>query len=89
MKAKQLQDKLRAENPRAFEKIDRDLKFQISTLIIHVRTMNGLTQAQLARKVKTKQPGIARAENGNGCSLELLQKILDSLKAKIIINVVL
>lgn len=42
----------------------------------------GLTQSQLARKIKTKQPSIARAET-KGCSLAFAEKAVDACGFKI------
>lgn len=53
-----------------------DLSFEIGQMIIEARILKGLTQAKLAQLVKTKQPGIARLENGKSLpSLSFLEKI--------------
>lgn len=53
-----------------------DLAFEISEMIIKARIKRGMTQKELAKKVKTKQSSIARLENGNSLpSIKFLQKI--------------
>ena len=47
-----------------------------------LRIQRGLTQAQLAELVGTRQPSIARLENGNSFpSLSFLKRIADALDA--------
>lgn len=40
------------------------------------RRMAGLTQKELAEKMKTKQPAIARAENGNVANIRFMEKFV-------------
>lgn len=57
-----------------------DLPFEISEMIINARIEKGITQAELAKRIKTKQSSIARAENGNTLpSISFLQKIAKAL----------
>ncbi len=52
--------------------------------IARLRIQRGLTQAQLAEMVGTRQPSIARLENGNSIpSLSYLRRIADALNARI------
>jgi transcriptional regulator with XRE-family HTH domain len=52
--------------------------------VARLRLQRGLTQAQLAELVGTRQPSIARLENGNSApSLSFLNKIAAVLNAKI------
>lgn len=52
--------------------------------IARLRIRRGLTQAQLAEMVGTRQPSIARLENGNSIpSLSFLRRIADALDARI------
>lgn len=52
--------------------------------IARLRIQRGLTQAQLAEKIGTRQPSIARLENGNSIpSLAFLKRIADALDARI------
>lgn len=49
----------------------------------------GLTQAQLAKKVGTKQPGISRLESGNSnATLDLLQRVAEALDCRLDIRLV-
>jgi DNA-binding XRE family transcriptional regulator len=57
--------------------------------IARLRILRGLTQAQLAEMVGTRQPSIARLENGSSIpSLSFLQKIATALNAKIEVRLV-
>jgi DNA-binding XRE family transcriptional regulator len=52
--------------------------------VARLRMLRGLTQAQLAEMVGTRQPSIARLENGSSTpSLSFLSKIAEALNAKI------
>lgn len=52
--------------------------------VARLRILRGLTQAQLAEMVGTRQPSIARLENGTSApSLSFLYKIAEALGAKI------
>ena len=57
--------------------------------IARLRIQRGLTQAQLAEMVGTRQPSIARLENGNSIpSLSFLKRIADALNARIELRVI-
>lgn len=57
-------------------KSDYDLKYEIGTLITFGRIQSGLSQENLAKRLKTKQPSIARVESGKTLpSLSFLEKI--------------
>ncbi len=57
--------------------------------IARLRMLRGLTQSQLAEMVGTRQPSIARLENGASTpSLSFLNKIAAALNAKIEIKFV-
>jgi DNA-binding XRE family transcriptional regulator len=52
--------------------------------VARLRMLRGLTQAQLAEMVGTRQPSIARLENGTSApSLSFLTRIAEALGAKI------
>ena len=52
--------------------------------VARLRMLRGLTQTQLADMVGTRQPSIARLENGSSTpSLSFLSKIAEALNAKI------
>jgi len=70
--------KFRAE----YEK--RDLAREIARLIIQVRVIRGITQEKLAKMIKSKQPSIARLENGNSLpSLSFLNKIAKAFNTNV------
>jgi len=57
--------------------------------VARLRMLRGLTQAQLAEMVGTRQPSIARLENGSSSpSLSFLQKIATALNAKIEVKLI-
>jgi len=57
--------------------------------VARLRMLRGLTQAQLAEMVGTRQPSIARLENGSSApSLSFLNKIAAALNAKIEVKLV-
>lgn len=66
------------------------LNAQVAQLIYQARRKAGLTQAQLARLVGTRQPVIARLEDADyqGHSLLVLQKIASALSSRIHIRFV-
>jgi DNA-binding XRE family transcriptional regulator len=57
--------------------------------IARLRIQRGLTQAQLAKMVGTRQPSIARLENGTSTpSLSFLERIATALDAQIELQIV-
>lgn len=79
------------EDPSLQEEFDKagqawDIAFQIYDL----RKKAGLTQAQLAKLVGTKQSNIARIEAADyiGYTLTTLEKVTKALKAKLEIRIV-
>ncbi len=57
--------------------------------VARLRIMRGLTQAQLAEMVGTRQPSIARLENGTSIpSLSFLRRIAAALDARIEVRLV-
>lgn len=57
--------------------------------VARLRMLRGLTQAQLAEMVGTKQPSIARLENGTStASLSFLQKIASAMNARIEVRMI-
>ena len=64
-------------------------EFNLAEMIIEKRIQQGLSQEDLAKKIGTKQPAIARLESGNyNPSIIFLKKTAKSLNAnlKIIIT---
>ena len=71
------------------EFVKEDQELEPGYQIARMRIMRGLTQAQLAELVGTKQPSIARLETGNGLpSLSFLEKVAAALGARIEISIV-
>ena len=57
--------------------------------VARLRILRGLTQTQLAEMIGTRQPSIARLENGSSKpSLSFLQKIATALDAKIEVRLI-
>jgi len=62
-------------------------EFELIQMIIEKRLKQGLTQAQLARKLGTKQSAISRLERGTvNPSLAFLQKLAKALKTELRIS---
>ncbi len=62
-----------------------DLAFEVGHMVVEARIMQGVTQAQLAELVGTKQPAIARIENGNHLpSLGILEKIAQAFNTYLV-----
>lgn len=81
-------DKIKKELLRdpGFKKAYDDLKpeFELIASIIRKRIERGLTQKQLAKKVRTRQSAISRLESGEyNPSFAFLQKIAGALGAKL------
>ena len=85
MNIQELKKKL-LKNRRLAREYERyDLAFEISEMVVDVRVKLGITQKQLAKKVGTKQPSIARLENGKTLpSLSFLEKIANKLGTYVI-----
>jgi Helix-turn-helix. len=57
--------------------------------IARLRILRGLTQIQLAEMVGTRQPSIARLENGSSLpSMSFLQKVAAALDARIEVKLI-
>lgn len=85
MNLKQYKDKLLADPAFAREYYKSDLAMEVSLMVQQARMLAGVTQGELAKRVQTKQPSIARLENGKYLpSLGFLQKIADALNTELI-----
>ena len=64
---------------------EETLNAEVARLIYEARTVVGLTQAELAERIGTKQPVIARLEDADyeGHSLSMLQRIALALNQRI------
>lgn len=62
-------------------------RYELISQLIEKRINKGITQAQLAQKIGTKQSAIARLESGNiNPSVSLLEKISQALGIRLIIQ---
>lgn len=67
---------------------ERD-RLALADRIRELREAHGLSQAQLARKIDTQQPSIARIESGRGLPrLEVLQRIASALGMRMVVEFV-
>lgn len=69
---------------------EEKLNTQIAHMIYEVRTKAGLTQRELAERIGTRQPVVARLESGDyqGHSLTMLQRVARALNRKLRISFV-
>ena len=75
-----LQEKLK--NPKFKKHFEEyDLPVRLAAAIVEAREKAGLTQAQLADRIGTKQPAIARLEAGDDLNprLQTIEKIVAAL----------
>ncbi|PIT87886.1 MAG: transcriptional regulator [Candidatus Magasanikbacteria bacterium CG10_big_fil_rev_8_21_14_0_10_40_10] len=72
---------------KAYDELEPE--FAIAEMLIRIRLEKGLSQADLAKKIGTKQPAIARLESGNyNPTLSLLNKVAKAMGAKLKINII-
>lgn len=72
------------------QKAYKDLgpEFTVVEMIIEKRLKEGLTQKQLAKRAKTKQPVISRLERGEfSPSLQFLYRLTEALGAKLKVSI--
>lgn len=63
-------------------------EYQILQKMLDERLKSGLTQAQLARKIGTKQSAIARFESGTtNPTIQFLHKMADALDVRLKISI--
>ncbi len=71
------------EYRREYEKLEPE--FQIARALIDARIKKKMTQAEIARKVGTKQPVISRLEGAQGSpSLSLIKRIAKVLDVRLV-----
>lgn len=67
---------------------DLDLEFSIISQIINKRIKKGMSQKELALKIGTKQPSIARFESGTyNPTISFLKKISKALDSKLEVKI--
>ena len=63
-------------------------RYKLISKLIETRQKKGLTQAQLAKKIGTKQSAIARVESGSANpSLAFLEKMVTAMHSQLIIKI--
>jgi DNA-binding XRE family transcriptional regulator len=69
--------------------VAESLELEIGYQVARLRISQGLTQEELAERVSTRQPSIARLESGRSLpSLSFLKKIADALDAGIEVKII-
>jgi ribosome-binding protein aMBF1 (putative translation factor) len=70
--------------------VEEALNVRVARMVYEARTRAGLTQAQLAELIGTKQPVIARLEDADyeGHSLSMLQRIAEALGQRLEVSFV-
>jgi transcriptional regulator with XRE-family HTH domain len=82
VKKELLSDRRMAEEYAALEP-----EYQLARSILARRLAKGLTQRQLAARVRTKQPAISRLESGAAKpSLRLLERVAEALDADVVVR---
>lgn len=61
-------------------------KLDIATLVIETRREAGITQSELASRVKVPQSTVARIENCENTSIDTLSKVASALDRKLVIS---
>jgi transcriptional regulator with XRE-family HTH domain len=70
---------------KAYEALEEE--FVLASAVIDVRNRAGLTQAQLARKMGTTQPVVARLESGRSRpSMRTLERLADATGSRLLIS---
>lgn len=86
-----LTEKLLKQDPSMAEELEKaDQAWDIAFQIYDLRKKAGLTQAELAKLVGTRQANIARVESADytGYTLKTLEKVTKALKARLEIRIV-
>jgi transcriptional regulator with XRE-family HTH domain len=70
---------------KAYEALDEE--FVLASAVIDVRNRAGLTQQELARKMGTTQPVVARLESGRSRpSMRTLERLADATGSRLLIS---
>lgn len=80
------QQKAVPEFKKAWDRLDPE--FELLESLLKARERSGLTQAQLAQKIGTKQPALSRLERGGyrKATVETLHKIAGALDARLVVK---
>ncbi len=80
------QQKKSPEFRKAWENLDPE--FELMESLLKARQRSGLTQAELAEKIGTKQPALSRLERGGfrKATVETLHKIADALDVELVVK---
>jgi len=85
MKLRNYRKKLLDAHPEIELDLKKDLAYQIGNIIMQARLLKGVTQEKLANKMGTRQPSIARVENGSVLpSLRFLDKMAKAFNTYVI-----
>jgi ribosome-binding protein aMBF1 (putative translation factor) len=78
-------EKILMQRPRFKEALEEtQLEYEIARAIIKARIERGLTQAEIAKRMHTKQSVISRVENAKTVpSLSFLKRLADALNASL------
>ncbi|WP_057764639.1 helix-turn-helix domain-containing protein [Companilactobacillus tucceti] len=76
-----------AHNPQAKISFEIEkVKLDVATLVIETRREAGITQSELAARVKVPQSTVARIENCENTSIDTLSKVASALNKKLIVS---
>ena len=79
----------KAQQSQDSEFVAESLELEAGYQIARLRLLRGMTQAELADIVGTRQPSIARLENGSSMpSLSFLERIAEALDAEVEIKII-
>lgn len=84
MKLEDLKKKLLNSKEFRDEYFKKDLAFEVGQMVLEARAIKGISQKELAELAGTKQPGIARVENGGLPSLSFLEKLAKAMDTYLI-----
>lgn len=80
------EQKKNPEFKRAWDNLDPEIELLES--LLKARERSGMTQAELAEKIGTKQPALSRLESGgySKATVETLHKIANALDARLVVK---
>jgi len=84
-------DSMTPEERRSYDEYDAEAEAQIRTaeLVYQMRTQAGLTQAELARRIGTKQPYVSAVESGaQAPTVATLMKLAKATGNRIVVEAV-